>query len=191
MWLWGANPWAHSSDLPTPGDSTPTVLARRHWSGHQALGASCRTTADGGLPNSHRPEDLARSSHRTQKKKKKTLLTPCLLRTSTAGRAARLPKTRSSLCTCSARFYAWPATAASSWSFSGPITCTCPTPCWWSLWHSRTFACHSCGMSPRSRTRQRRSWTVRTAAIVMMMQAAVWGKRSVWSEEYKRVRLCL
>ena len=71
MWLWGANPWAHSSDLPTPGDSTPTVLARRHWSGHQALGASCRTTADGGLPSSHRPEDLARSSHRTQKKKKK------------------------------------------------------------------------------------------------------------------------
>ena len=41
MWLWGANPWAHFSDLPTPGDSTPTVLARRHWSGHQALGASC------------------------------------------------------------------------------------------------------------------------------------------------------
>ena len=71
MWLWGANPWAHSSDLPTPGDSTPTVLARRHWSGHQALGASCQTTADGGLPSSHRPEDLARSSHRTQKKKKK------------------------------------------------------------------------------------------------------------------------
>ena len=69
MWLWGANPWAHSSDLPTPGDSTPTVLARRHLSGHQALGASCRTTADGGLPSSHRPEDLARSSHRTQKKK--------------------------------------------------------------------------------------------------------------------------
>ena len=30
-------------------------------------GASCRTTADGGLPSSHRPEDLARSSHRTQK----------------------------------------------------------------------------------------------------------------------------
>ena len=72
MWLWGANSWAHSSDLPTPGDSTPTVLARRHWSGHQALGASCRTTADGGLPSSHRPEDLARSSHLTQKKKRKT-----------------------------------------------------------------------------------------------------------------------
>ena len=71
MWLWGANPWAHSSDLPTPGDSTPTVLARRHWSGHQALGASCRTTADGGLPSSYRPEDLAWSSHQTQKKKKK------------------------------------------------------------------------------------------------------------------------
>ena len=71
MWLWGANPWAHSSDLPTPGDSTPTVLARRHWSEHQALGASCRTTADGGLPSSHPPEDLAQSSHRTQKKKKK------------------------------------------------------------------------------------------------------------------------
>ena len=69
MWLWGANSWARSSDLPTPGDSTPTVLARRHWSGHQALGASCRTTADGGLPSSRRPEDLARSSHRTQKKK--------------------------------------------------------------------------------------------------------------------------
>ena len=70
MWLWGANPWAHSSDLPTPGDSMPTVLARRHWSGHQALGASYQTTADGGLPSSHRPEDLAQSSHRTQKKKK-------------------------------------------------------------------------------------------------------------------------
>ena len=69
MWLRGANSWAHSSDLPTPGDSTPTVLARRHWSGHQALGASCRTTADGGLPSSHRPEDLAQSSHRTQKKR--------------------------------------------------------------------------------------------------------------------------
>ena len=27
-------------------------------------------TVDGGLPSSHRPEDLARSSHRTQKKKK-------------------------------------------------------------------------------------------------------------------------
>ena len=71
MWLWGANPWARSSDLPTPGDSTPTVLARRHWSRHQALGASCRTTADGGLPGSHWPEDSSRSSHRTQKKKKK------------------------------------------------------------------------------------------------------------------------
>ena len=70
--LWGANSLAHSSDLPTPGDSTPTVLARRHWSGHQALlGASCRTTADGGLRSTHRPEDLARPSHRTQKKKKK------------------------------------------------------------------------------------------------------------------------
>ena len=68
LWLWRANPWAHSSDLPTPGDSTPTVLARRHWSGHQALGASSRTTADGGLPSSHQPEDLARSSHQTQKK---------------------------------------------------------------------------------------------------------------------------
>ena len=71
MWLWGANSWAHSSDVPTPGDSTPTVLARRHWSGHQALGASCRTTADGRLPSSQRPQDLAWSSHRTQKKKKK------------------------------------------------------------------------------------------------------------------------
>ena len=73
MWLWGANSWAHSSDLPTPEDSTPTVLARRHWSGHQALGASCRTTADGGLPSSCRPEDLARSSHRTQKKKEQAI----------------------------------------------------------------------------------------------------------------------
>ena len=72
MWLGGANPWAHSSDLPTPGDSTPTVLARRHWSRHQALGASCRTTADSGLPSGHWPEDLAWSSHRTQKKKKKS-----------------------------------------------------------------------------------------------------------------------
>ena len=71
MWLWGANPWAYSSDLPTPGDSRPTVLARRHWSRHQALGASCQTTADGGLPSSHRPEVLAQSSHRRQKKKKK------------------------------------------------------------------------------------------------------------------------
>ena len=69
MWLRGANSWAHFSGLPTPGDSTPTALARRHWSGHQALGASCRTTADGRLSSSHRPEDLARSSHRTQKKK--------------------------------------------------------------------------------------------------------------------------
>ena len=66
MWLWGANPWAHSSHLPTPGDSTPTVLARRHWSGHQTLGASCWTTADGGLPSSHRREDLARPWHRTR-----------------------------------------------------------------------------------------------------------------------------
>ena len=72
MWLWGANSWAHSSDLPTPGDSTPTVLARRHWSGHQALGASCRTTADGRLSSSHRLEDLVRSSHRMQKKKQLT-----------------------------------------------------------------------------------------------------------------------
>ena len=36
--------WVHL-DLPTPGDSTPTVLARKHWSGHQALGASRRSTA--------------------------------------------------------------------------------------------------------------------------------------------------
>ena len=67
MWFWWANYWAHSSDLPTPGDSTPSVLARRH----QALGASCRTTADSGLPSSHRPEDLARPSHQAPKKKKK------------------------------------------------------------------------------------------------------------------------
>ena len=88
MWLQGANSWAHSSDLSTLEDSRPTVLARRHWSGHQALGASCRTTADGGLPSSHRPEDLAQSSHRTQKKKKtmskqisqfrKTAQSPCV-----------------------------------------------------------------------------------------------------------------
>ena len=38
-------------------------------SGHQALGASWRTTVDDGLPSNHQPEDLARSSHRTQKKK--------------------------------------------------------------------------------------------------------------------------
>ena len=68
MWLWGANSWAHSSDLPTPGDSTPTVLARRHWSGHQALGAGCRTTADSRLPSSHWPANLARLSHGIQKK---------------------------------------------------------------------------------------------------------------------------
>ena len=37
-------------------------------------GASCRTTADGRLPSSHWPEDLARSSHWTQKKKKKWIL---------------------------------------------------------------------------------------------------------------------
>ena len=48
-------------------------FARRHWSGHQALGASCRTTADSGLPSSHRPEDLARSSHRMQKTKMKSI----------------------------------------------------------------------------------------------------------------------
>ena len=60
---------AHSSDLPTPGDSTPTVLARRLCSGHQALGESCQTPADSGLPSSHLSEDLARSSHLTQKKK--------------------------------------------------------------------------------------------------------------------------
>ena len=69
MWLWGANSWAHSSDLSTPGDSTPTVLASRLHSGHQALAASCPNTADSGLPSSHLPEDLARSSHRTQKMK--------------------------------------------------------------------------------------------------------------------------
>ena len=33
----------------------------------QGLGASCRATADGGHRSSHRPEDLARSIHRTQK----------------------------------------------------------------------------------------------------------------------------
>ena len=43
--------------------------ARRHWSGHQALGASFWTAVDGGLPSSHRPEDLAWSSHQTKKKK--------------------------------------------------------------------------------------------------------------------------
>ena len=75
LYLWGskegrtATGGRNSSVLPTPGDSMPAVLARRHWSGHQALGASCWTTADGGLPSSYRPEDLARSSHRTQKKK--------------------------------------------------------------------------------------------------------------------------
>ena len=56
----------HILHPPTPGDSAPTVLASRHWSGHQALGASCQTTADSGLPSSHWPEDLSRSSHRRQ-----------------------------------------------------------------------------------------------------------------------------
>ena len=37
--------------------------------GTKLWGTSCQTTADGGLPSSHRPEDLARSSHRPQKKK--------------------------------------------------------------------------------------------------------------------------
>ena len=71
MWLWGANSWAHSPYLPTPEDSMPTVLARRHWHRHQALGASYRTTADSGLPNpsSLRPEDLTRPSQWMQKKK--------------------------------------------------------------------------------------------------------------------------
>ena len=91
MWPWGVNSWAHSSDLPTAGDGMPKVLAWRHWSGHQSLGASYQTTADGGLPSchhpeglawstqttadggltsSHKPKDLAWSTHWTQKKKK-------------------------------------------------------------------------------------------------------------------------
>ena len=42
-------------------------------------GASCRTTAGGGLPSSHRSEDLAWSSHRTQKKKKKKKKRPAAM----------------------------------------------------------------------------------------------------------------
>ena len=70
IWLWGANSWTYCSDLLTTGDSMPTVLARRHWSGHQALGASCWTTADSRLPSSHWPEDLTWSSYWMQKKNK-------------------------------------------------------------------------------------------------------------------------
>ena len=41
--------------------------------GTKLWGTSCRTTANSRLPSSHRPEDLARPSHRTQKKKWKAL----------------------------------------------------------------------------------------------------------------------
>ena len=74
MWLWGVNFWAHSSELPTPGHSTPTVLTRRHWSGHQALGASSWTTSNSGLSSIHWPEDLAQSSHPNAEEEKVVLL---------------------------------------------------------------------------------------------------------------------
>ena len=56
-------------DLPTPGDSTPTVLAEDIEEGTKLWGqaADFHRTAD--FLAATGSEDLARSSHRTQKKK--------------------------------------------------------------------------------------------------------------------------
>ena len=70
--LHGRRHTAHSSDLPTLGDSSPIILADRYRPCHQALGTHPPTTEDCRLPGCHRAEDLARpQKHRTQKKKKK------------------------------------------------------------------------------------------------------------------------